>query len=298
MLDPWALRNSGWKKQLALRCYERAHLEEAACLRALCQSEVESMRALGLKNSICIVPNGFDLQEVRTEKPEVITAPWRKLSESGQKVLLYLGRIHPKKGLVNLLRAWAGLDKSEAGRQKSDWLLAIAGWEQGGHEAELMKLASALGISFGDTRLALETRCSSTPKCHSLMFLGSQFGEAKAACYANCDAFILPSFSEGLPMAVLEAWAYSKPVLMTPECNLPEGFAADAAIRIEPNTESIVKGLEQLFRTSSSDLRSLGTNGRQLVAERFAWPKIAQEMKSVYEWVLGGGTKPECVIVN
>jgi glycosyltransferase involved in cell wall biosynthesis len=93
----------------------------------------------------------------------------------------------------------------------------------------------------------------------------------------------------------LEAWAYEKPVLMTPECNLPEGFATNAAIRIETNVEGVAAGLEELFRLSSYDLCSLGSNGRALVAERFTWPKIAVDMKSVYEWVLGGGAKPQCV---
>ena len=96
-------------------------------------------------------------------------------------------------------------------------------------------------------------------------------------------------------MAVLEAWSYGKPVLMTPECNLPEGFAANAAIRIQPTVGSIDQGLQELFRLPSSELCSLGANGRRLVSERFTWPKIAAEMKSVYEWVLGGGTKPGCV---
>ena len=88
----------------------------------------------------------------------------------------------------------------------------------------------------------------------SVLFLGPQFNDAKAACYANCDAFILPSFSEGVPMVVLEAWAYSKPVVMTPECNLPEGFGTNAAVRIETNVKSIVQGLEQLLRSPSSGL--------------------------------------------
>jgi glycosyltransferase involved in cell wall biosynthesis len=83
---------------------------------------------------------------------------------------------------------------------------------------------------------------------------------------------------------------------MTPECNLPEGFAANAAIRIEPSVESIAQGLQELFRTPHSALRTLGDNGRALVAEKFTWPKIAMEMKSVYEWMLGGGAKPQCVI--
>lgn len=138
-----------------------------------------------------------------------------------------------------------------------------------------------------------------------MFFLGPQFGAEKDACYRNCDAFILPSYSEGLPMAVLEAWAYAKPVLMTPECNLPEGFTANAAIRIEqvgrdtPCAQglafTIEAGLSELIRLPPSALRTMGDNGRSLVASRFTWPKIAQDMKSVYDWTLGGGTKPTCV---
>ena len=96
-------------------------------------------------------------------------------------------------------------------------------------------------------------------------------------------------------MVILEAWAYGKPVLMTTECNLPQGFTANAAIRIEPNIQSIVQGLEDLFRHPSSALRTLGDNGRALVADKFTWPKIANDLKAVYDWVLGGGAKPSCV---
>ena len=135
-------------------------------------------------------------------------------------------------------------------------MLAIAGWDQGGHEGELKRLATELEIPWADARStkledpqplsrptgeggALATgEGSANPssifhlpssKLPSVVFLGPQFGEAKAACYRNCDAFILPSFSEGLPMVILEAWAYGKPVLMTPQCNLPGGFADDIA---------------------------------------------------------------------
>lgn len=99
-------------------------------------------------------------------------------------------------------------------------------------------------------------------------------------------------------MVILEAWAYAKPVLMTPECNLPEGFAANAAIRIETTVESITAGLAELFRNPHSAIRNLGENGRQLVATRFTWPTIAQQMKSVYDWVLGGGPRPGCISSN
>jgi poly(glycerol-phosphate) alpha-glucosyltransferase len=96
-------------------------------------------------------------------------------------------------------------------------------------------------------------------------------------------------------MVILEAWAYGKPVLMTPECNLPEGFESNAAIRVETSAGSIGQGLRDLLHAPCSVLQALGANGRQLVAEKFAWPKIALEMKSVYEWVLSGGAKPESV---
>ncbi len=321
MLDPWAIRNSAWKKRLAKLLYEEEHLRNSACLRALCQSEADSIRTLGLRNPICIIPNGIDLPVVglrddRATGPQdhPVSGQWSVVSglkAEGRRVLLYLGRLHPKKGLVNLIEAWAQIQRSEVRGQRSEgWLLAIAGWDQGGHEAELKRLCGELGVPFADVRDRNSeikgqvsnvgnhgpNMTSDVRRLTSVLFLGPQFGEAKADCYANCDAFILPSFSEGLPMVVLEAWAYGKPVLMTPQCNLPEGFASNAAIHIEPTVESISEGLRSLLRAPASTLDSLGKNGRALVATRFTWPKIATEMKSVYDWVLGGGPKPACVI--
>lgn len=99
-------------------------------------------------------------------------------------------------------------------------------------------------------------------------------------------------------MVVLEAWAHGKPVLMTPECNLPEGFSAGAALRIGTDADAIVMGLRQLMEMSDAERAAIGAKGRALVAEKFSWPKIAGEMRAVYEWVLGGGAPPECVRVK
>lgn len=299
MLDPWALQNSPWKKRAARILYEGSHLRRAACLRALCEAEARSMRAYGLRNQICVIPNGIDLPKV-VERPELMdeSSAIQRFA-AGQKILLYLGRIHPKKGLVNLLKAWKQVSGrwSVVGGQSSEWILAIAGWDEGGHENELKRLATELGTAWVDVR---EHRTSNVEhpasNACSLLFLGPQFGDDKAACYAKCDAFILPSFSEGLPMVVLEAWAYGKPVLMTPECNLPEGFAAGTALRIEPSANSIAQALEDVFRAPPSTLRAMGEAGRELVRDRFTWPKVAAEMKAVYDWVLGSGSKPSCVI--
>ena len=96
-------------------------------------------------------------------------------------------------------------------------------------------------------------------------------------------------------MTVLEAWGNSKPVLMTPQCNLPEGFAAEAAIRVESNVESLASHLREFHATPESTRRHMGQAGRTLVSRRFNWTRIAGDMFKVYQWLLGNGTKPECV---
>lgn len=98
-------------------------------------------------------------------------------------------------------------------------------------------------------------------------------------------------------MVVLEAWAHAKPVLMTPECNLPEGFEAAAALRIEPTAESIAQGLREiLFAAPSSKLQAMGQRGRALLEKRFSWPIIAGQMKEAYDWLLGHAPKPDCSV--
>ncbi len=97
-------------------------------------------------------------------------------------------------------------------------------------------------------------------------------------------------------MAVLEAWAYELPVLMTEHCNLPEGFAAGAAIQISTDVESIVDGLKELILTPVSGLQCLGKAGRTLVEQQFTWETVAAQMKEVYEWILGGGEKPGTLV--
>ena len=93
-------------------------------------------------------------------------------------------------------------------------------------------------------------------------------------------------------MVVLESWVNSKPVLITPECNLPEGFAANAALKVEPTVESLTKGLHEFWGMSDGDRADMGNRGYALAAERFTWARIAGRMKEVYEWMLGGGPRP------
>jgi len=292
MLDAWALRSARWKKTVVSHIFEKAHLEEAACLHALNEFEAVSIRSLKLPGHICVIPNGIDLETNTGIQVESSFAKWRQTQCFGKKILLFLGRIHPKKGLVNLLQALAEIRRLPVERQLLEqWVLVIAGWDQDKHELDLMRLCTKLSIPWAKS-------LDSANQAQQVVFVGPQFGAAKTACYSQCDAFILPSFSEGLPMAILEAWSYEKPVLMTPECNIPEGFLSGAALPIETNPASIREALLDFFRLSDITVAAIGKKGRQLVESHYSWPKIAADMKSVYDWVVGGGATPSNVYLH
>jgi poly(glycerol-phosphate) alpha-glucosyltransferase len=327
MLEPWALANSGWKKKLAGFFYEKAILQGAACLQANTLKEADDFWAYGLKNRIAVIPNGVELPDIR----EAESGNAEKLKE-GKKRLLFLGRIHPKKGLVGALRAWADIQNSKSKTHNlKQWQFVIAGWDQGGHEGELRELCGELGlrIAVGTTKdtnshelekagwcLAGKDDSASSPATNyslpatapqplsldtgrltldsaDVLFFGPAFGEEKEALLRGVDAFILPSFSEGLPMSVLEAWSYGLPVVMTPECNLPEGFASGAALEIQSGEGSFQgsdfsfqQGLRTLLEMSDRERAAMGMQGRRLVEEKFTWSKVAAQMKEVYESLL------------
>lgn len=275
MLDPWAVKNAAWKKRMAGWLFENRHLRQAACLHALNEAEYQAIRSYGLTNPVAVIPNGVDLPSAGDEPVEPV---WASGLEARQ-ILLFLGRLHPKKGLANLLQAWARVGR-QAPAGIGAWHLAVAGWDQGGHETALRTKAETLGI--GET----------------VSFIGPQFGAEKTASLARADAFILPSFSEGLPIAVLEAWAHRLPVLMTPQCNLPEGFDAGAAMEIATDADSIAEGLAEFFGMTTEERLAMGDRGRRLVAERFDWSSAASRMSDVYAWILGRGERPACVRID
>jgi len=274
MLDAWALANSGWKKWIARRLFEDSNLRGATCLHALCEPEREAIRNCGVTGPICMIPNAVD------PAPEIIPAPadWRRALQPQASVLLYLGRLHPKKRVLELIQAWhlAGPPNPSAAQ---GWHLVIAGPGPADYVQLLQDCIAQLGLA-GRVHL-----------------IGPQYGAAKQATLAAADAFVLPSISEGMPNAVLEAWAWSLPTLLTPHCNLPEGFAVGAALRIEPEPAGIAAGLRVLFTLSAEKRRTMGRHGRDLVGTRFTWTRVAGAFDSVYRWLLGRGDRPNCIDV-
>lgn len=268
MLDKWAVANSNWKKKVAGYLYENRHLRDAHCIHALCEAEAIAIREFGLQNPICIIPNGVDLPPLG-----MTTKNRPDACDSRKKQLLFLGRLHPKKGLAELFDAFARL-KSELTR---NWEIVVAGWGEKNYADKMNRHVCSLGIE------------------KQVRFVGPKFGAKKEELYRRCDAFVLPSFSEGLPMSVLEAWSYAKTTLITRQCNLPEASFAQAAIECESGTPGVLNGLERLLRMPAEDCQAMGQNARTLVENKFNWPKIAIQMKSVYSWLLGNSSRPESI---
>jgi len=266
MLDPWAQRNSQIKKRVAKWAFENANLRSAGVLRALCWAEADAIEALGLGVPIAVIPNGISL-------PASDYVPGQP-ADASRKRLLFLGRIHPKKGIAELIEAWA-IAASKSPTVRDDWVLQIAGWDDGDHLQHLVRLATERGLT-------------------NVEFSGPLFGAAKQDAYANCDAFILPSYSEGMPMTVLEAWAHRKPVLMTYACNIPEGFVTGGAYRIETSPELLAAALAYHLDQPSA-LVETGERGRKLVEERFTWERIVDQHIGLFTWLSGRGPRPHHV---
>jgi glycosyltransferase involved in cell wall biosynthesis len=269
MLDAWALTNSAWKKQIAMTLFERQNLQGAACIHALNRRELAAVRAIGLQTPVAVIPNGVDLPDVgRTlDAPECLAGEQRR-------VLLSLSRMHPKKGLSETIAAWARLHAEKAS-VADDWVLVLAGWDDGGHVSKLRQEATDLGVGA------------------SVRFVGPVFGSEKQRLFARADAFILASFSEGQPMAVLEAWSYGVPVLMTNACNLAEGFEHGAAIEIPTDPVTMASILADALADPA--LMALGAAGRRLVECNFSWSTVANDLAAVYSWITGAGPRPSCV---
>lgn len=275
MLDPWALRNSRWKKRLAAAIFENRNLRSAACIRALCSAEADAVRGCGLVNPLAVVPNGVVLPDSKCA-PD-IRAAYTGAIDPGRKVMLFLGRLHPKKGLAELIAAWP-MAMAESRSLRAEWALAIVGWGEASYRAGLEGAIVAAGLQ------------------HVIHLCAPCFGPARDACYRAAAAFVLPSFSEGLPMAVLEAWAHGLPVLMSPACNLPEGFAAGAASVAVPETVLLAGSLVRMAEMPGELRGAMGTRGRELVANSFGWPRLAARLRECHAWLLNPALpRPACM---
>lgn len=266
MLDPYIVNSQGLIKRCISKLFFQKSLESVDCYHALCQKEYEDIRAYGLKQPVAVIPNGINM-----------TDPNLTFERGDDKRhLLYLGRLHRKKGVDLLVKAVAAIKKENAALL-ANWQIDLVGWDHENCKAELERMVA-------DNRLE-----------DMVVFHGGLFGKEKQQMYATADGYILPSHGEGLPMTVLEAWSWKLPVIMTPECHIPEGYDADAAIMIHDNVESVKEGLMRFLEMTSEERASMGQRGYDLVCKDFTWDVSAKKMIAVYEWLLGKSEKPDFV---
>ncbi|WP_036822779.1 glycosyltransferase [Polaribacter sp. Hel1_85] len=263
MLDKWALNNGSLKKKISLLLFEKRNINSANCVHALCTQEYKDIRKISKKVPIAIIPNGINLPLNISYKPK------------SEKNILFLARLHPKKGLDNLIEAWAEV-------HVENWNLIIVGPDEGNYELKINKINKNLNVNQ-----------------NKIEFIDGAFGKDKVELYENASLFILPSYSEGLPMTILEAWSYKVPVLMTKECNLDIGFNEKAAIEITSTKEGILKGLNTCINIlTDEELAVIGNNGYELVKKEFTWEEVSKKMIKMYEWVSNKTEKPNFIHLN
>lgn len=261
MLDPWSIRNSKLKKLVARLVFQKAHLNGATCLRATAEMEADHFQRLDIRKPIAIVPNCIRIPALRVKRRRTL------------KSLLFLSRIHPKKGVSHLINAWAKLEQ-----QFSGWELLIAGMDENGHEDELKSLSERHGL-------------------RRVRFLGPLHGESKQQTYRDADVFVLPTYAENFGLVIAEALAQELPVVTTR--NAPwEGLAnRQCGWWIEQNENVLTDVLRLAMSLPSEQLAEMGKRGRRWMQQDFGPQPMADKMRNLYLWVAGKGAKPDFVYV-
>jgi glycosyltransferase involved in cell wall biosynthesis len=274
MLHEWALKHSQWKKRLALFAYEHQNLRKAACLHATSETEVSDFRDFGLSNPIAVIPNGA-------------SATWLDSHGDGQRfrqkfsirsdhrILLFLSRITPKKGLPILLHA---LDRIR--NDFSDWQLVIAGSDEFCHLQEVASLVAKLKLE------------------NLILFTGPLYDQAKRDAFAASDAFVLPSHSEGAPMVVLDSLATGVPVITTKVTPWKDLETLKCGWWVEATVDGLIKALQGMLASDPEKLKVMGQRGRELVKSQYLWSVQAVKTIGLYEWLLRLKPKPDFVITD
>lgn len=246
-------------KQLFWPLLQKPALDPTVCFHATAESEYLDIRRMGYTQPVAIIPNGIDLPE----------GFQKQVNES--KTVLFLGRIHPIKGLAMLLEAWAKLESSFP-----DWQLKIVGPDNVGHLSELQELQSKLSLQ-------------------RVVFISAVYEQQKWQEYHNADLFVLPSYSENFAMSVAEALACGVPAVVSKGAPWQELDTYNAGCWVDTDSSSFATALQNMMQKSQNELIHMGQNGRKLMQDKYSWGMVSAMMAELYSWVLEGGTVPKFV---
>jgi len=256
MLDPWSLKQKRWKKRLALAAVVRRALNGAAFIHTLNADEAKLIAPLSLRAPCVVLPNGVFLEEIEP-LPEPGTFVAARPELSGKRLLLFLARLHYKKGLDYLAEAWRIVAP-----RVPDAELVIAGPDEG-------------------ARYDFESRIARAGLTNRVRMVGPLYGAEKFAALVDATCFCLPSRQEGFSVAVLEALACGVPVVISEACHFPEAAAAGAAEVVALGDSSLAEALGRVLE-NPEHAQAMGRAGRELIRRDYTWPAIAARVVDAY----------------
>jgi glycosyltransferase involved in cell wall biosynthesis len=250
----WAMKNGSPIKIVFWILLQRPALRHAECFHATSESEYKDIRRLGFHQPVAIIPNGIDIPQLPEKK------------KSSLRTLLFLGRIHPVKGLDLLLPAW-----KQVQAHFSDWQLVIVGsdddyYGKNGYLKEMCDLSNKLDLK-------------------RIKFVGELYGSDKLQAYCDADLFILPSYSENFGVTVAEALSSGTPAITTRGTPWEEIQSHQAGWWVHANVESLVECMRGALQLSGVDLEKMGSHGRKWMKNEFSWRYVGKKMSDTYQWL-------------
>ena len=243
-----------WTRKLpAILLYQRRAVRAANLIHATAESERENILKLGWNDHVHVIGNCVDVDNIGMK------ADWRR-----KKRMLFLSRVHVKKGINFLIEAVAAL-KDELG----GYVVKIAGPGEESYVEELKDLAQRLHVD------------------DKVEFVGPVFGDRKFDLYREADVFVLPTHSENLGIVVTEALACGTPVITTKGTPWGELETCQCGWWTEIGADPTAEALKAFLSLSKDELETMGHNGRRLVEERYSCKKIAREFMDMYKGVKG-----------
>lgn len=261
MLEPWAWRHHSWKKRPIWFLWEKRFLHFASALHATADMEANYLRCHGQQNPIAVIPVGVELK-----LPHQVYSR----QENRQKTALFLSRIHPKKGLLDLVQAWSVV-------RPAGWKVVVAGPDSGDHLAVVQQAVHKANLD------------------SSFEFPGPVYDSEKWALFQSADLFVLPTYSENFGIVIAEALAAGTPVITTRETPWKELVEHKCGWWIEVGAAPLAVALRDAVSLSDNERAEMGQRGRKLIGENYSWNLISQKMSAFYNWVLGRGPKPDCI---
>jgi len=267
MLEPAALAHARMAKRIAWSLLQEKAVRSADCLHVTSEQEARSVRNLGLTQPLALVGYGIHLPE------DSDLEQMKSAFTEGRRRLLFLGRLHPIKGIDRLIRAWRQVQD-----RFTEWDLDIVGPDEANHLHYLRTLSAEIGAR--------------------LSFLPAVHGADRDAMFASADVFVLPSHSENFGMSIPEALSFAVPVICSQGTPWSQIEREDCGYWVENSVESLAACLGAVLKKPREETAAMGRRGRAWMRREFTWEQKAIQMAAVYEWVLGRADRPDTVILD